>query len=236
MTDDPTSRGSNAPKLIGQFVVTIRNKLLTGVAVAVPLVVTLWVLNLAYGFIKGISDPIISQIVLRPADPANEIARLTLGDVPGVSFLVTLLLLILLGVTATNVLGRKLIDSFEGLLVRIPVVATIYNAVKQVMDSIKQFNKGTRFQRVVYVEYPSEGCRLIGFVTGQFHESHSGQDVTAVFIPTAPNPMTGFVIVIPDDKVMDSDLGMDEASKLILSAGLVGPQRKSQDTPKPFPS
>ena len=210
---------------LGAFLISIRNKLLTGVAVAVPLVVTLWVLHLAYRFIQGISDPILSQIVLRRADAANDVSRMTLGDLPGVGFVVTLLMLIVLGVMATNVFGRKLIDSVERFLERVPVVATIYNAVKQVMDSIKQFNKGMRFKRVVYVEYPSPGCRLIGFVTGQYHESLSGRDVTSVFIPTAPNPMTGFVIVIDNERVMASDLGLDEASKLILSAGLVGPRR-----------
>ncbi len=216
----------------GSILVSLRNKLFTGILVAVPLVVTIWVLNLAYSFIKGISEPILSQIVLRPADAANSITRLTLGDVPGVAFIVTLLMLILLGVMATNVFGRKLIDSFEKILVRVPLVATIYNAVKQVMESIQQFNRGVRFKRVVYVEYPSPGCRLIGFVTGQYHESHAGKDVTAVFIPTAPNPMTGFVVVIENDKVMDSDLGLDEASKMILSAGLVGPHRGATSQPQ----
>ncbi len=229
---DSNHSGQDQPKLnFGGILVSLRNKLITGILVAIPLVVTLWVLNLAYSFIKGISEPIISQIILRPADPANSISKLTLGDVPGVSFMVTLLMLIILGVMATNVFGRKLIDTFEGLLVRVPLVATIYNAVKQVMDSIQQFNRGVRFKRVVYVEYPSPGCRLIGFVTGQFHESHAAKDVTAVFIPTAPNPMTGFVVVIENDKVMDSDLGLDEASKMILSAGLVGPHREKNQPP-----
>ncbi len=212
---------------------TLRNKLLTGVAVAVPLVVTLWVLNLAYRFIKGISDPLISQIVLRSADPTNGIERLTLGDVPGVSFVVTLIMLVLLGVMATNVFGKRIIDTFERFLERLPVVATIYNGVKQVIDSIRNFNRGMNFKRVVYVEYPSPGCRLIGFVTGQYHESSEGKNVTAVFIPTAPNPMTGFVVVIDNDRICDSGLGLDEASKLILSAGLIGPKSDREEDSGP---
>lgn len=221
------------------FLLSFRNKLLTGVAVAVPLVVTLWVLNLAYRFIKGISDPLISRIVLRSAEPASGVERLTLGDVPGVSFVVTLVMLALLGIMATNVFGKRLIDSFERLLVRLPVVATIYNAVKQVIDSIRQFNQGMNFKRVVYVEYPSPGCRLIGFVTGQYQEATAGKNVTAVFIPTAPNPMTGFVVVIDDERISESGLGLDEASKLILSAGLLGPRpaKKPHDqTPPPASS
>lgn len=215
---------NHCKSLAGCLVLSLRNKLLTGVAVAVPLVVTLWVLNLAYRFIKGISDPWISRIVLREAAPAEGIARLTLSDVPGVSFFVTLLMLVLLGVMATNVFGKRIISAFEKFLQRLPVVATIYNGVKQVIDSIRQFNRGVSFKRVVYVEYPSPGCRLIGFVTGQYIESIQSKNVTSVFIPTAPNPMTGFVIVVDSERVTDSGLGLDEASKLILSAGLVGPQ------------
>lgn len=215
------------------FLTSLRNKLFTGVAVAVPLVVTIWVLNLAYKFIKGISDPLLAQVVLRREDAAAEIERLTLSDIPGVSFVVTLLMLVLLGVMATNVLGRRLIESMEKFVERVPVVATIYNAVKQFIDSIRKFNSGMNFKRVVYVQYPSDGCRLIGFVTGQFHESHEDREVTAVFIPTAPNPMTGFVIVIDSEKVIESDLGMDEASKLILSAGLVGPSVRTPSNAQP---
>ncbi len=204
---------------------TLRNLLFAGVVVAIPLVVTIWVLNLAYRFIKGIGEPLLRQVVLVDADRASGIAQQTLGDIPGMSFLVTVLLILLLGFVSTNVFGKRVLESFENLLLRVPVVASVYAGVKQVIDSVKTFNSGESFKRVVYVEYPSPGCRLLGFVTGQFHDDRLDEGMTAVFLPTAPNPMTGFVIVTPTRNVVEADLTMEEASKLIVSAGLVVPRK-----------
>ena len=89
---------------------------------------------------------------------------------------------------------------------------------------------GTRkFKGVAWVEYPSPGCRLLGFVTGTFQDAKSGKEMTSVFIPTSPNPMTGFVIVVDDDRLEMSQLSVEEATKLLLSAGLVAPDRLSRD-------
>lgn len=200
----------------------LRNKLLAGIVVAIPIVVTIWVLNLAYTFINGISAPFL--------------ANLGIKNVPGLGFIVTLLLLLALGFMATNVMGQRILVSVERLLLRVPVVATVYTAVKQVIDSVKSFNTTTSFKRVVYVEYPSPGCRLIGFVTGQFYDEVLEHDMTAVVIPTAPSPMTGLVVVVESERVIETGLGLEEAMKLIVSAGLVAPRRKTTlPTPTAFP-
>ncbi|MGB8352586.1 MAG: DUF502 domain-containing protein [Chthoniobacteraceae bacterium] len=191
----------------------IRNKLLTGIVVAVPMIVTFKVLELAYGFIDGIGAPFLSQMIGKV--------------IPGLGFLVTVLLLIFLGYMATNVLGQRLIDWTERQLLRIPLVATIYTGVKQVIDSFKSFNNMANFKRVVYVEYPSPGCKLIGFVTGQYYDQRLQQEMVSVVIPTAPNPMTGLVIVVEASHVIESELNLEEAMKLIVSAGLVSPKRKN---------
>ena len=172
--------------------------------------------HLAYEFIVAISKPFLSKFRI------NE--ELTADQIPWVAFFFTILMLMGLGVMATNVLGRKIISMVENLVERVPLVATIYNAVKQIIESIQHVNVGTNFKRVAYVEYPSEECRLIGFVTGQYYDKALGQEVTAVFLPTAPNPMTGFVLLIPTEKVIESDLGLEEASRMILSAGLASPK------------
>ena len=191
----------------------IRNKLLTGIVVAVPMIVTFKVLELAYGFIDGIGAPFLSKLIGK--------------EIPGLGFLVTVLLLIFLGYMATNVLGQRLIDWTERQLLRIPLVATIYTGVKQVIDSFKSFNNMANFKRVVYVEYPSPGCKLIGFVTGQYYDHRLQQEMVSVVIPTAPNPMTGLVIVVEASHVIESELNLEEAMKLIVSAGLVSPKRKT---------
>ncbi len=193
----------------------LRNKLFAGVAVAIPIVVTIWVLNLAYNTIAGVSAPVLRTFGV---------------DFPWVHFLITLLLFLLLGFMATHVIGRRVIEASECLLLRVPIAATIYGGVKQVMDSIKKFGTGANFKRVVYVEYPSAGHRLIGFVSG-YHRMPGGEEVASVFLPTAPNPMTGFVIMVSTKDLIESDLSLDEATRLILSGGLLGPEGKASAVP-----
>ena len=189
----------------------LRNKLLAGIVFAIPLIVTIWVLNIAYGFISGISAPFLKKFGL---------------DYSILSFAVTIALLIVIGFLATNVLGQRMLEIFERGLLRVPVVATIYAGVKQVIDSFKSFNNVANFKRVAYVEYPAPGCKLIGFVTGQFYDENLGVEMTSVVIPTAPNPMTGLVVVVESSRVSESALSIEEAMKLIVSAGLVVPKKK----------
>lgn len=189
---------------------TIRNKIFAGILVSIPLVVTIWVLDLAYGFINGISDPFLRRVGIH---------------IPGLGFIVSLLLLIGIGFMATNMLGQRFLDSVERLLLRIPLVTTIYAVVKQIIDSIRAFNNASNFKRVVYIEYPAEGCRLIALVTGQFYDPALGKEMTTIVIPTAPNPMTGLIVLVESSRLIESSLTIEEATKLIVSAGLVVPKR-----------
>ena len=189
---------------------TIRNKIFAGILVSIPLVVTIWVLDLAYGFINGISDPFLRRVGIH---------------IPGLGFIVSLLLLIGIGFMATNMLGQRFLDSVERLLLRIPLVTTIYAVVKQIIDSIRAFNNASNFKRVVYIEYPAEGCRLIALVTGQFYDPALGKEMTTIVIPTAPNPMTGLIVLVESSRLIESSLTIEEATKNNLSAGLVVPKR-----------
>jgi uncharacterized membrane protein len=195
-----------------QVLAGIRNKLLAGVVVAIPIIVTKWVLETAYTFIDGVSGQYLRTLFGR--------------QIPALGFFVTLLMLLLLGFMATNVLGQRILDWAERQLLRVPLVATIYTGVKQVIDSFKSFNNMANFKRVVYVEYPSPGCKLIGFVTGQYYDHRLQQEMVSVVIPTAPNPMTGLVIIVEASHVIESELNLEEAMKLIVSAGLVSPKKK----------
>ncbi|MCX6967724.1 MAG: DUF502 domain-containing protein [Verrucomicrobia bacterium] len=188
-----------------------RNKALTGVVVAIPLLATIWVVQLAYAAINDVSAP----------------ALLRLGiNLPLLPFFVTLGLFIALGFMTSNVLGQRLLDRMEMTLLRIPLVNTVYTGIKQVIDSFKTFKNMENFKRVVYLDYPADGARLIGFVTGQYFDSKLGEEMTSVVIPTAPSPMTGIVVVIPASKLTESSLTLEEAMKLIVSAGLVVPKRR----------
>ena len=203
-----------------------RNKLITGVFVAVPLVVTFWVMSFAYKQISEVGKPFLVLIFgLFGFDASN---------VRWLAFILTVIMFFLLGMLATNVLGKRLIEAAEQLLLRIPVVATIYNVIKQIIESLKQFNNGVKFERVAYVKYPAEGCYLLGFVTGTFIDPGTNMEMTGVLLPTSPNPMTGFLVVVESSKVINTSLTMEEATKLILSAGLVGPKTRSENASTPF--
>jgi uncharacterized membrane protein len=205
-------KASVASQQIRPVVSGARNKALTGVVVAIPLLATLWVVQHAYAAINEISAP----------------ALLRLGiNLPLLPFFVTLCLFIGLGFMASNVLGQRLLDRMEMALLRIPLVSTVYTGIKQVIDSFKSFKNMENFKRVVYLDYPAEGARLIGFVTGQYFDSKLGEEMTTVVIPTAPSPMTGMVVVIPASKLTESSLSLEEAMKLIVSAGLVVPKRRA---------
>ena len=193
------------------------NKALTGVVVAIPLLATLWVVRFAYGAINDISAPVLEKVGIH---------------LPLLPFFVTLGLFVTLGFMASNVLGRRLLDRMELALLRIPVVATVYTGIKQVIESFRSFKNMENFKRVVYLDYPADGARLIGFVTGQYYDSKLGEEMTSVVIPTAPSPMTGIVVVIPASKLTESSLTLEEAMKMIVSAGLVVPKRRAA-TPIP---
>jgi uncharacterized membrane protein len=204
-------KAGNAAHQCRPLLAGTRNMALTGVVVAIPLLATIWVVKLAYVSINDISAP----------------ALLNLGiNMPILPFLVTLALFIALGFMTSNVFGRRILEKMEMALLRIPVVATVYAAIKQVIDSFKSFKNIENFKRVVYLDYPADGARLIGFVTGQYYDSKLGEEMTSVVIPTAPNPMTGLVVVVPAHKLTESSLTLEEAMKMVVSAGLVAPKRR----------
>ncbi|MDD5349663.1 MAG: DUF502 domain-containing protein [Chthoniobacteraceae bacterium] len=190
------------------------NKALTGVVVAIPLLATIWVVQFAYSSINDLSAPALKEFGIH---------------LPLVPFFVTLGVFIALGFMTSNVFGRRILESLEAALLKVPVVATVYTAVKQVIDSFKSFKNMENFKRVVYLDYPAEGARLIGFVTGQYYDAKLGEEMTTVVIPTAPNPMTGLVVAVPASKLTESSLTLEEAMKMVVSAGLVAPKRRLAD-------
>ena len=205
-------KATGATHQIRPFLAVTRNMALTGVVAAIPLLATLWVVQHAYATINDISAPALEKMGIH---------------LPLIPFFVTLCLFITLGFMASNVLGQRLLDRMELTLLRIPGVSTVYTGIKQVIDSFKSFKNMENFKRVVYLDYPADGARLIGFVTGQYYDSKLDEEMTTVVIPTAPSPMTGMVVVIPASKLTESSLTLEEAMKLIVSAGLVVPKKRT---------
>ena len=125
----------------------------------------------------------------------------------------------------TNRPGQAVVNWVDGALTRVPFMGFFYSTIKQGVDAFRDMGDSRKFKGVAWVEYPSPGCRLLGFITGSFQDAKTGKEVTSVFIPTSPNPMTGFVVVVNEDCIEVSQLTVEEATKLLLSAGLVAPDR-----------
>lgn len=209
--------------------VWLRNKFLAGLALALPLIITFWILYSIYDLLHGWSKPVMEQAV----NLVNELSDKTVLDIADpklanftnfVGFLVSLLVILGLGVMATNVIGVHIVSAVDKLLLRVPLVALIYKPLKQVIDALRGLGGSkANFKRVVFIDYPVTGMRMLGFATGQFCDPNSGKAMTCVLLPTAPSPMTGFLLVVDSDKVCDAPVTIEEAMKMIISGGLVAP-------------
>ena len=197
----------------------IKRYFITGLLIWIPLVITAWVLSL----IIGAMDQSL-RLLPGAIHPRNLFGL----DIPGIGAILTLLVILLTGLLATNFIGEKLVIWWERLLARIPVVNSVYNAVKQVSDTLLGPN-GQAFRHAVLVQYPREGSWTIGFLTGK-----PGGDVTnylrgdyvSIYVPTTPNPTSGFFLMMPRRDVVDLDMTVDEALKYIISMGVVAPPSK----------
>jgi uncharacterized membrane protein len=198
----------------------VRRYLVAGMLVWVPIGVTLLLVR----FFMGIMESLLRTFIPSPV----EMEHVWLG-IPGVaaaiSLVLTITVLVLTGLLVTNLLGRQLIALWEGLLQRIPVVRSVYSGAKTFAETVLS-RKGQAFKQVVLVEFPYPGTHTIGFLTGQtVAEVHgrTGEDVAAVYVPTAPLPTTGFVLMVPRAKLVRLDMSVDQAMKMIVTLGVVTP-------------
>jgi len=203
---------------------------LAGMATIIPVLATGWIVVLVFRLLNKIGLAIINGFLeslnfIRGVREDSKDAW-TLEDFPGDDFLwllIPLALLFLVGLAVTNRPGKKATRWIDDFIIRIPLLGFVYSTVKQFVDAVRNLGGPQKFKGVAYVEYPSPGCRLIGFITGNFKDPQTGKATTSIFIPTSPNPMTGFVVLMDDEKVFKSDMTLEEAGKMILSAGLVAP-------------
>lgn len=195
----------------------LRTKIFAGILVILPLGVTFLVLKLVFNALDNILGPLMPDVSIylfnRVFHP------------PGLGIIGFFLLLYLVGVIATNVLGRKLVGWADSLFINIPVVKNIYLASKQLTDAFSATRKGS-FRQAVFVEFPQQGNFVLGFVTNELTDLERQTKVT-VFIPTAFIPPQGFLLFLPKEKVFPSRLTIEEAIKAIMSVGIVTPHNLS---------
>ena len=201
----------------------VKRYVLTGLLTFLPLWVTWLVFKFVFGVLAGLGTP-MATLVRRALDLAAPNAATALDHgwtLALVALVLTLLALYLLGWVATRVVGKRVIDGFDGLLARIPLVQTIYGGTKKLMTVLQQKPSGV--QRVVLIDFPRPGMKVAGFVTRVMNEEGSGREMAAVYIPTTPNPTGGYLVVVPVDELTPTDWTMDQAMAFIISGGAVAP-------------
>lgn len=224
------------------WIASFRASFLTGLVVIAPVGLTVWLIWSVIGWVDGVVLPFVPQsyhpepLLNRwlgnesPADP--DWIRV---NVRGVGVIVFLLFTLTVGWIAKGIIGRSMVRYAESLVERVPVVRTIYSGVKQIAETV--FNQEDRsFEKACLIQYPRKGIWAIGFVSttakGEIAKrAETSGGLMSVFLPTTPNPTSGFLLFVPEEDVIELDMTVEQAAKLVISAGLVYPN--GQDPTKP---
>lgn len=204
--------------------VSIRKYFIAGLLVWLPLVVTIWVLTWATGLLNGVFLSLVST--LQTVVPVAQEPLEGLKNVPGLGVVLVASGLLLTGVFVANMFGQWWLRQWDQLMSHIPIVKSIYSSVKQVSDTLFS-SSGQAFREAVLVQYPRHGSWTVAFVTGrpggEVAEHLGQQDYLSLYVPTTPNPTSGFFIMVREDDVIKLDMTVDAALKYIISMGVVAP-------------
>ncbi len=185
----------------------VRRHLTAGILLIVPVAVTVAVLRVLFGFFDDWMQPFAREIFGRP--------------IPGLGLLLTVLLVWITGVLSTNFAGKKLLELFDRVLENLPLVRTVYTASKQLVDAVSPGGRRA-FRKVVLVEFPKKGTFALGFVTGD-GLGPLPADMISIYVPTALNPTSGFLVFARESDILDPRLSVEEGIKLVVSGGVVRP-------------
>lgn len=196
----------------------LRRYFVAGILAFAPLAITIWAMA---WIIQRLDNLLLPQVLALLMPGLEDPPRL-----PFVGALFTLLVILLMGVVARHLFGHEFVRIWERLLARVPVARNIYSGVKQLFEAIFRANEGTRFNRVVLIEYPRRGVYALAFTTGRTRgklQNIREEVMINCFLPTTPNPTSGFYLIVPESEVREVSLTVEEAFKLVMSAGLVTP-------------
>lgn len=196
----------------------MRKYFITGLLILVPLAITLWVLH-------AIISTMDQSLLLLPVQWRPE--QLLGFQILGIGTILTLLIIFLTGLLAQNFIGNYVVEAWESLLKRIPIVNSIYSSVKQVSDTLFS-SSGNAFRKAVLVQYPRQGCWTIAFLTGVPGgdvANHLLGDFVSIYVPTTPNPTSGFFLMVPRADTIELDMSVDTALKYVVSMGVVAPDQ-----------
>jgi uncharacterized membrane protein len=195
---------------------TFRRYLIAGLLIWVPLGITIIVVRLLINWLDA-------GILLIPAAYRPE--NLLGYDIPGLGVLISVVVVMLTGVLAANLFGRKLVKLWEGFLSHVPLVRSVYSGAKQLAETMFS-ESGQSFRKVLLIEFPRKGLWTLAFLTGTDHgevQRKTGSDVINVYVPTTPNPTGGYFVMVPKEDVQELDMSVDEGLKMLMSMGAVVP-------------
>ena len=194
----------------------LRKQFLAGILVVVPLGITILMLAWIFNYIDDILQPAITAIAGHP--------------IQGVGFGITVILIYLSGVIASSVGGKAIIRFNESIVGKVPIVRQVYHGIKQILES---FSKGDRttFMQVVLIEFPRKGARTIGFVTNE-STTAAGKKLLNVFVPTTPNPTSGFLQIVEESEIIRTRISVEDALKIVISAGKMSLHEISASLPR----
>ena len=208
--------------------VRLRNNFLTGLILCAPIAITIW---LTWTFISW-ADSWVKPYIPPRLDPEN---YLNLA-IPGLGLLVAVILITIIGVMAKNLIGRSIVEFGERILDRMPLVRSVYKAIKQIFESVLQ-ERSTSFTKVGLIEYPSPGLWALVFIATEAKGELAarfgdmGKEMVAVFLPPTPVPTAGFLIFVEKRKIVELDMSVEDGAKLLISAGLVSPDWNPKKIP-----
>lgn len=195
----------------------LRTTFLRGFVVIIPLALTYWFFVSLLNGVDGILSPVLEDLLGR--------------KVPGLGFISMMVLILIVGLLSRNLVGKVLFNGFENLLKQVPFVRSVYGAIKDLVGAFTIGGKGKTFREVVLIEYPRPGLYTLAFVTNEMAflgADHRTREFINVYIPNPPNPTSGVLILVPKDQAMHLNLSIEEGLKLVLSGGIVTPERFEQ--------
>lgn len=200
-----------------RFLPHFQRYFIAGLLALAPLWVTWLVFNFVLTQLSRAGRPLVGTLALHPWIES------------ALAVVVTLLALYVLGWATTQVLGRRLLHAFEALLDRVPLAKAVYRLTKQLIETLQTRPQGV--QRVVLIRFPHQDIKTVGFVTRVLEDAASGRQLAAVYVPTAPNPTSGYMELVPVEDLIPTEWTIDEAMRFVVSAGTAGPERVSYDRP-----